>query len=151
MGLKSAAISAKCRGGDKTPIVIITDVYKGKRYRLDAIKKYGATEYIEKPIEDANLLSILQNLIRKATELRYGYPITRSAAEEEDNERYQFSAEDIDAGDDSLNWQSPTNNYSRSKSNSNSANSCAAKKSLKSSELKSDDDIDVNLKNHLLV
>ena len=48
--------------GAKTPVVIITDVYKGKRYRLDAINKYGATEYIEKPIEDSNLLSILQNL-----------------------------------------------------------------------------------------
>ncbi|HSE39927.1 MAG TPA: protein kinase, partial [Acidobacteriota bacterium] len=49
--------------GSKTPVVIITDVYKGKRYRLDALNKYGATEYIEKPIEDANLLSILQNLV----------------------------------------------------------------------------------------
>ena len=44
-------------------MVIITDVYKGKRYRVDAIQKYGATEYIEKPIEDADLVSILQGLV----------------------------------------------------------------------------------------
>src|SRR5262249_8828284 len=50
--------------GDKTPVVIITDVYKGKRYRLDAITKYGATEYIERPIEDSNLVSILQDLVK---------------------------------------------------------------------------------------
>src|SRR6186997_2961242 len=30
----------KLPGGDQIPVVIITDVYKGKRYRLDAIQKY---------------------------------------------------------------------------------------------------------------
>ncbi len=50
--------------GANVPIVIITDVYKGKRYRLDAIGKYGATEYIEKPIEDAALVSTMQNLAK---------------------------------------------------------------------------------------
>jgi len=55
----------KLPGGDKTPVVIITDVYKGKRYRIDAINKYGATEYIEKPIEDTNLLTILTGLVKE--------------------------------------------------------------------------------------
>jgi TonB family protein len=55
----------KLPGGDKTPVVIITDVYKGKRYRVDAINKYGATEYIEKPIEDSNLVTILQGLVQE--------------------------------------------------------------------------------------
>jgi TonB family protein len=53
----------KMPNGTKIPVVIITDVYKGKRYRIDAINKYGATEYIEKPIEDSALLTILQNLV----------------------------------------------------------------------------------------
>jgi CheY-like chemotaxis protein len=51
-------------GGETTPVVIITDVYKGKRYRSDAIQKYGATEYIEKPIDDSNLVSIIQGLVK---------------------------------------------------------------------------------------
>ncbi len=55
----------KLPGGDKTPVVIITDVYKGKRYRVDAINKYGATEYIEKPIEDSNLVTILWGLVKQ--------------------------------------------------------------------------------------
>src|SRR5262245_35066412 len=55
----------KLPGGDKTPVVIITDVYKGKRYRVDAINKYGATEYIEKPIEDSNLVTILRGLVKE--------------------------------------------------------------------------------------
>src|SRR3990172_9412744 len=54
----------KLPGGNKTPVVIITDVYKGKRYRVDAINKYGATEYIEKPIEDSNLIGILKGLVK---------------------------------------------------------------------------------------
>ncbi len=55
----------KLPGGEKTPVVIITDVYKGKRYRIDAINKYGATEYIEKPIEDTNLVTILSGLVKE--------------------------------------------------------------------------------------
>jgi TonB family protein len=91
----------KMPGGDKTPIVIITDVYKGKRYRLDAIKKYGATEYIEKPIEDANLLAILQNLIQgNGTPVKIT-PLPGSVAEEEDQSTVQFSAEDIKLAIDS--------------------------------------------------
>jgi TonB family protein len=54
----------KLPGGNATPVVIITDVYKGKRYRVDAINKYGATEYIEKPIEDTNLVNILKGLVK---------------------------------------------------------------------------------------
>ena len=91
----------KMPGGDKTPIVIITDVYKGKRYRIDAIKKYGATEYIEKPIEDSNLLSILQNLIQGNGTPVTITPLPASGAEEDDQSTVQFSAEDIKLAIDS--------------------------------------------------
>lgn len=77
----------KLPGGDKTPVVIITDVYKGKRYRSDAIQKYGATEYIEKPIEDANLVSILKGLVN-------GAPATtmiEHAADELEEKTVQFN------------------------------------------------------------
>jgi TonB family protein len=100
-GFEVCSTIRKMPGGNKTPIVIITDVYKGKRYRLDAIKKYGATEYIEKPIEDANLLSILQSLIQGN-----GTPVTitslpKADGEEEDQSTVQFSAEDIKLAIDS--------------------------------------------------
>ncbi len=91
----------KMPGGDKTPIVIITDVYKGKRYRLDAIKKYGATEYIEKPIEDAHLLSILQNLIQGNGAPVTFTPLPISVEEEDDQSTVQFSSEDIKLAIDS--------------------------------------------------
>lgn len=78
----------KLPGGDKTPVVIITDVYKGKRYRVDAINKYGATEYIEKPIEDSNLVTILQGLVKENG---------RPALATDDGERtVQFSRDMLD-------------------------------------------------------
>jgi len=89
----------KIPGGEKTPVVLITDVYKGKRYRLDAMNKYGATEYIEKPIEDSNLISILQNLIQ-----RNGAPAqvaSALAAEDIDETTMRFSPEDIKQAIDS--------------------------------------------------
>lgn len=100
-GFEVCSTIRKMPGGDKTPIVIITDVYKGKRYRLDAIKKYGATEYIEKPIEDANLLSILQNLISGNGVPVTITPLPKSTAEEDDQSTVQFSAEDIKLAIDS--------------------------------------------------
>ena len=78
----------KLPGGDKTPVVIITDVYKGKRYRIDAINKYGATEYIEKPIEDSNLVTILQGLVKQN-----GHP---AVAIDDGEKTVQFSRDMLD-------------------------------------------------------
>ena len=36
--------------GQKTPIIITTGVYKGRKYRTQALHIYGCDEYIEKPI-----------------------------------------------------------------------------------------------------
>lgn len=77
----------KLPGGEKTPVVIITDVYKGKRYRIDAIQKYGATEYIEKPIEDANLVSIIKGLMNGAPAVTMIEP----AADELEEKTVQFN------------------------------------------------------------
>lgn len=53
-----------------TPVIIITDVYKGKKYRTEAIHKYGADEYIEKPISDDNLVKIIDEFISKASKIK---------------------------------------------------------------------------------
>jgi DNA-binding response OmpR family regulator len=44
--------------GKKTPMAIITAVYKGRRYRTQAVHLYGCDEYIEKPIDDQDLLNL---------------------------------------------------------------------------------------------
>ncbi|NOY23012.1 MAG: TonB family protein [Acidobacteria bacterium] len=47
------------------PIIMVTSVYKGNRYRTEAISKYGVKEYLEEPFEDETL----QTLVKKYMEL----------------------------------------------------------------------------------
>lgn len=48
--------------GGKTPIVLMTAVYKGMQYALEA-KKNGADVYIEKPFQNEKILEITHKLI----------------------------------------------------------------------------------------
>jgi TonB family protein len=45
--------------GRKTPILITTGVYKGRKYRTQALHIYGCDEYIEKPIAPEQLLGVV--------------------------------------------------------------------------------------------
>ena len=45
--------------GRRTPILITTGVYKGRKYRTQALHIYGCDEYIEKPIAPEQLLGIV--------------------------------------------------------------------------------------------
>lgn len=56
--------------GKSSPVVIITDVYKGRKYRMDALHLYKADEYIEKPITDEELIKILNNLLIKFNKIK---------------------------------------------------------------------------------
>src|SRR4029453_19558320 len=42
--------------GRRTPVLITTGVYKGRKYRTQALHIYGCDEYIEKPIAPEQLL-----------------------------------------------------------------------------------------------
>ncbi len=52
--------------GRLTPIVIITSVYKGRKYRTQALHHYGCDEYLEKPIEESKLLETVEQLLVSA-------------------------------------------------------------------------------------
>src|SRR5436190_9463330 len=45
--------------GRKTPVLITTGVYKGRKYRTQALHIYGCDEYIEKPIAPEQLLAVV--------------------------------------------------------------------------------------------
>lgn len=49
--------------GQQTPIVVITSVYKGRRYRHQAVHQYGADEFLEKPIDPDRLVALVRELI----------------------------------------------------------------------------------------
>lgn len=53
----------KTQHGTATPIVIVTSVYKGRKYRTQALHNYGCDEYLEKPINAEHLLSMVERLI----------------------------------------------------------------------------------------
>jgi TonB family protein len=44
--------------GRGTPVLITTAVYKGRKYRNEALTVYGCDEYIEKPITEEHLLEL---------------------------------------------------------------------------------------------
>jgi CheY-like chemotaxis protein len=46
--------------GKKTPVLILTGLYKGQRYRSQARHQLGCDRYLEKPISDEDLLSAVQ-------------------------------------------------------------------------------------------
>jgi DNA-binding response OmpR family regulator len=55
--------------GKKTPVLIITAVYKGRQYRWEARHKYCCDQYIEKPVEDEALLEAVRaQLFRRRLE-----------------------------------------------------------------------------------
>ncbi len=69
--------------GKKTPIAIITAVYKGRRYRTQAIHLYGCDHYIEKPLEDQELLQICRTLLNldETTPVTETTPADRSGSQ----------------------------------------------------------------------
>jgi TonB family protein len=52
--------------GKSTPVLITTAVCRGRKYRMDALQIYGCDEYIEKPITDDELLSLIARFIEQA-------------------------------------------------------------------------------------
>jgi len=51
--------------GRLTPVLIITAVYKGRRYRWQAKHQHGCDEYLEKPIEDERLLDTVRTFLAR--------------------------------------------------------------------------------------
>ncbi len=56
--------------GKSTPVLITTAVCRGRKYRMDALQIYGCDEYIEKPIPDDELVSMITRLIEEAKQAR---------------------------------------------------------------------------------
>ena len=49
--------------GESTPVIIVTSVYKGRKYRTQALHQYNCNEYLEKPIAADTLLETVQRLL----------------------------------------------------------------------------------------
>lgn len=49
--------------GKRTPIIIMTSVYKGRKYRTQAFHLHGCDEYIEKPVSEEQVVEICRKLL----------------------------------------------------------------------------------------
>lgn len=58
----------KSEQGKNTPIIITTGVYKGEKYKRQALTEYGADGFFEKPYNPQELLSHLNELLNKQTD-----------------------------------------------------------------------------------
>jgi TonB family protein len=49
--------------GKRTPVVIATSIYKGRKYRNQALQNYGCDEYLEKPVGSEQLMEVCHKLL----------------------------------------------------------------------------------------
>ncbi len=56
--------------GTRCPVMIATSVYKGRRYRHQAMHLYSCDAYLEKPLTDEDLISTLETSLRDYAEAR---------------------------------------------------------------------------------
>ncbi len=56
--------------GTRCPVMIATSVYKGRRYRHQAMHLYACDAYLEKPLTDEDLLSTLETSLQDYAEAR---------------------------------------------------------------------------------
>ena len=49
--------------GRRTPVIVVSSVYKGRKYRSQAIHHHGADEYLEKPVTPEKLLETVDRLL----------------------------------------------------------------------------------------
>jgi len=54
----------KTAHGMTSPVLIITGVYKGRKYRSQAMHHYGCDEYLEKPITDDALIAAVRVFLK---------------------------------------------------------------------------------------
>lgn len=66
--------------GAAHPVVIITAVYKGRKYRQEAFHKHRCDEYLEKPIDEATLLETVRRLLPEPAEKPTAAEIDRERA-----------------------------------------------------------------------
>ena len=65
-GFEVCADIKKTSQGRKTPVVVMSTVYKGRKYRDEAIHTHGADDFLEMPMDDTKLVATLNRLIDKA-------------------------------------------------------------------------------------
>jgi len=54
--------------GKRTPIIITTSVYKGRKYRNQAFHIHGCDEYLEKPLDEEQIVTVCRRMLGDVAE-----------------------------------------------------------------------------------
>ncbi|NIM90287.1 MAG: response regulator [Candidatus Aminicenantes bacterium] len=85
-------ISNESKG--KVPVIIVTGLYRGPVYRNEALNYLGASEYFEKPYDEAQLIKSALNLLKEEEEIQEELPDS-DAILEGLSKRFKNSFKDI--------------------------------------------------------
>jgi len=72
-------ISNESKG--KVPVIIVTGLYRGPVYRNEALNYLGASEYFEKPYNEAKLVESALNLLKEEEEIQEELPDSEAILE----------------------------------------------------------------------
>jgi DNA-binding response OmpR family regulator len=58
----------------RVPVIIVTGLYRGPQYRMEALSTFGAADYLEKPVDKEKLLRSVMNLLSEEEEIEEDLP-----------------------------------------------------------------------------
>lgn len=58
----------------RVPIIIVTGLYRGPQYRMEALSTFGAADYLEKPVDKEKLLRAVMKLLSEEEEIEEDLP-----------------------------------------------------------------------------
>jgi len=58
----------------RVPVIIVTGLYRGPQYRMEALSTFGAADYLEKPVDKEKLLRAVMNLLSEEEEIEEDLP-----------------------------------------------------------------------------
>jgi FixJ family two-component response regulator len=56
------------------PVIILTGLYRGPQYRMEALSSFGAADYLEKPVDKEKLLRAVMNVLSEEEEIEEDLP-----------------------------------------------------------------------------
>jgi DNA-binding response OmpR family regulator len=58
----------------RVPVIIVTGLYRGPQYRLEALSTFGAADYFEKPVDKERLLRTVMSVLEEEEEIEEDLP-----------------------------------------------------------------------------
>jgi DNA-binding response OmpR family regulator len=62
----------------RVPVIIVTGLYRGPQYRLEALSTFGASDYFEKPVDKEKLLRSVMTLLEEEEDIEEDLPDSES-------------------------------------------------------------------------